>query len=337
MKLSGAEASRYLARPDPARAGLLIFGADAMAVALRRQEAIAALTGPGAEQEMRLARMSGAELRKDGARLIDEIKAVGFFPGPRVVFLEEATDGLAPILAEALKAWAPGDAVLVVTAGALSGKSALKALFEKVPQAVAVGLYDDPPSRQEVDGLLARAGLGAIDPQAMAEILTLSRGLDPGDFRQTLEKIGLYKHGDASPLTSAEVAALAPGSGETDVLDVVAAAVDGRAGEMVLLMRRIEAQGVQAVTLCIHSLRYLRALHVAATDPGGVAAGIARSFGFGTRRGAMQGQAGRWDMAALEKALALLVETDLTLRSTSRAPGMALMERALIRIARMRG
>ncbi len=336
MKLTGAEASRYLARPDPGRAGLLIFGADAMAVALRRQEAIAALVGPRADEEMRLSRMSAAELRKDGARLLDEIKAVGFFPGPRVVFLEDATDGLTETVAAALKAWQPGDAVLVVTAGALTAKSALKTLVEKAPNAICIGLYDDPPSREEVEALLEKAGLKQIDPQAMTEILTLSRALDPGDFRQTLEKLGLYKHGDASPLTAADVAALAPGSGETDVLDVVAAAVDGRAGDLGLLMRKIEAQGVQAVTLCIQTLRYLRALHTAAADPGGVAAGIGRSFGFGPRRPAMQAQASRWGMRALEQALALVVETDLTLRSTSRAPAMAVMERALIRIAMMR-
>lgn len=336
MKLSGAEASRYFAKPDPSRAGLLIFGADAMAVALRRQEVIAALVGPRAEEEMRLSRMSGAELRKDGARLIDEIKAVGFFPGPRVVFLEEATDGLTDTMTAALKAWAPGDAALVATAGALTAKSALKTLFEKAPNAVCIGLYDDPPSREEVEAALNRAGLDRVEPGAMTEILTLSRALDPGDFRQTVEKLGLYKHGDSTPLTVAEVSALAPGSGETDVLDVVAAAVDGKAGDLGLLMRRIEAQGVQAVTLCIQTLRYLRALHMAASDPGGVAAGIARSFGFGPRRTAMQAQASRWGMRALEQALALVVETDLTLRSTSRAPAMAVMERALIRIAMMR-
>jgi DNA polymerase-3 subunit delta len=285
---------------------------------------------------MRLARMSGADLRKDGARLIDEIKAVGFFPGPRVVFLEEATDGLAETVAAALKEWQPGDAALVATAGGLTAKSALKTLFEKAPNVVCIGLYDDPPSREEVAALLDRAGLHQVEPAAMAEILTLSRALDPGDFRQTLEKLGLYKHGDATPLTVTEVAALAPGSGETDVLDVVAAAVDGKASELGLLMRKIEAQGVQAVTLCIQTLRYLRALHTAAVDPGGVAVGIGRAFGFGPRRPAMQAQASRWGLRALEQALALVVETDLTLRSTSRAPAMAVMERALIRIAMMR-
>ena len=90
MKLSGAEASRYLARPDPARAGLLIFGADPMRVALKRQEAILALIGPAGAEEMRLTRMSGTELRRDPALLMDAIKAVGFFPGPRVAFVDGA-------------------------------------------------------------------------------------------------------------------------------------------------------------------------------------------------------------------------------------------------------
>ena len=102
MKLSGVEASRYLARPDPARAGLLIFGADAMRVALKRQEAIAALIGPAGAVEMRLTRMSGAALRRDPALLMDATKAVGFFPGPRVAFVEEATDGLTDTIAAGL-------------------------------------------------------------------------------------------------------------------------------------------------------------------------------------------------------------------------------------------
>ncbi len=336
MKLAGAEASRYLAKPDPGRAGLLIYGADAMRVALKRQEVIAALIGPQGEAEMRLTRMSGADLRRDGTRLLDAVKSAGFFPGPRVAFVEDATDSLAETVAIALGEWRPGDASIVITAGDLKGKSALKTLMDKHLAAISIGLFDDPPSREEVEALLAKSGLRAIDPAAMTDLLTLSRALDPGDFRQTLEKIGLYKYGDATPLTVAEVADLAPGSVETDVFDVVAAAVDGRAVDLGLLMRRIEGQGVQAVTLCIQTLRYVRALHVAASDPGGVSAGIARTFGFGNRRGAMQVQAQKWGMRALEQALALLIETDLTLRSTSRAPAMAVMERALIRIAMMK-
>ena len=97
MKLAGAEAARFLAKPDPARAGVLIYGTDPMRVALKRQEAILALIGPAGEGEMRLSRMQAGELRKDPALLSDAMRAVGFFPGPRVAFVEDATDGLTAV------------------------------------------------------------------------------------------------------------------------------------------------------------------------------------------------------------------------------------------------
>jgi DNA polymerase-3 subunit delta len=253
-----------------------------------------------------------------------------------VAFVEDATDTTSDAILSALQDWLPGDANIVVTAGNLTAKSPLKTLFEKHPSALCIALTDDPPSREEVAALLSKAGLLQIEPAALVEITTLSLALDPGDFRQTLEKIGLYKHGDATALTATEVSDLAPGTVETDVLDVVSAALDGKPVELGLLMRRIEAQGVAAVTLCIQTLRYVRALHVATSDPGGVSAGIGRSFGFGNRRSHMQAQATKWGGRALEQALSLLIETDLTLRSTSRAPAMSVMERALLRIAMMK-
>jgi DNA polymerase III subunit delta len=336
MILKGVEAARYCAKPDPARAGLLIFGADPMRVALKRQEAIAALIGPEGEAEMRLARMSGGDLRKDGSLLFDAIKAVGFFPGPRVAFLEDATDGLADTVAVALKDWKPGDAVMVVTGGGLTGKSALKTLFEKHSQAVCIGLYDEPPGREEIEEALRKAGLANIDREAMTDLTTLARALDPGDFRQTLEKIALYKYRDETPLTPSDVAAMAPATIEAEVDDLIDAVAEARANAIGPLFRRLEGQGVLPVTICIGALRHFRILHAAATDPQGPGVGIRSARVNFKQKDAMGRQAGQWGVRALEGAMAVLLETDLTLRSSSRAPGMALMERALIRIAMTR-
>lgn len=332
MILKGAEANRYLARPDPARAGLLIFGADAMRVALKRQEAILALIGPEGEAEMRLSRMSGADLRKDGAMLLDAIKSVGFFPGPRVAFVEDATDGLTDTIAGALKDWKPGDAQITVTAGNLNAKSALKTLFEKHPHAVCIGLYDDPPSREEIEDALKKSGLTRLEPTAMADLSALARALDPGDFRQTLEKIALYKYRDDSPLTPAEVAAMAPATIEAEVDDLIIATAEGRTATLGPLLRRLEGQGTAPVTICIAALRHFRTLHLVAADP----EGINKARVIYKMRDAVQRQAKQWGMRALEQALSLLIETDLTLRSTSKAPTMAVMERALIRLAMMK-
>jgi DNA polymerase-3 subunit delta len=333
MILKGAEAARYAARPDPAKAGLLIFGADPMRVALKRQEAIAALVGPEGEAEMRLTRLSGGDLRKDASLLLDAIKAMGFFPGPRVAFVEDATDSLADTISTALQEWKPGDAVIVVTAGGLTGKSALKVLFEKHPQAVSIGLYDDPPGREEIEAALKAAGLVDIEREAMADLTSLARALDPGDFRQTLEKIARYKYGDASPLTPADVAVMAPATIEAEVDDLVDAVAEARAPAIGPLVRRLEGQGVQPVTICIGALRHFRILHAAATDPAGPGVGIQKARVNFKQKDAMGRQAGQWGVRRLEQAISVLLETDLTLRSASRAPGMALMERALIRIA----
>jgi DNA polymerase-3 subunit delta len=91
------------------------------------------------------------------------------------------------------------------------------------------------------------------------------------------------------------------------------------------------------VALAIQTLRHFRALHAAASDPQGPGAGIARMRPpiFGPRRDRMQRQAQAWGMFRLEDALRQLIETDLTLRSASRAPQMALMERTLMRLAMM--
>ncbi len=335
MNLKGGEIARYLARPDPSRPALLIYGQDAMRVALKRAEAVAALTGPNAEEEMRLNRLAGAGLKKDPAALLDAIKEVGFFPGPRVVLVEDTPDSAAEAIRAALAAWQPGDAVMVVTAGGLARSSALRKLFETHGQAVAAPIYDDPPGEDEIARWLQAAGLREVPRDAMRDLMTLARALDPGDLRQTIEKIGLYKHGDPTPLTPDEIALLVPSTFEADLDELLNVVAEGRTDEFAPLMRRVEAQGTGPVTLAISALRHFRALHLAAADPQGPAAGLGRVRPpvFGPRRDRMARQAQVWGMGPLEEALHMLVDTDLTLRSSSRAPQMALIERALIRLA----
>ncbi|OSQ52536.1 DNA polymerase III subunit delta [Marivita geojedonensis] len=336
MKLPPREASGYFARPDPAKTGILIYGEDAMRVALKRQELIAALIGPEGEAEMRLTRIPAAELRKEPALLGDAIKAVGFFPGARAAFVEDANDTVIKPIAAAVEDWQPGDAQIVVTAGQLQAKSALRKLFEGHPNAYAAALYNDPPSRAEIEAELTRAGLARPDGAAMEMLTSLSKELDPGDFRQTLEKIALYKLGDDAPLSPDEVALCAPGSTEADLDDVLNIVAEGRTGEIGPVMARLEAQGTAAVTLLIMATRHFRALHTAASDPGGVGQGITRLRPpvFGPRRDRMSRQASGWGMYRLEQALQMLLETDLSLRSAGQhGPALAIVERAFIRLA----
>ncbi len=336
MKLSPREADGYFSKPDPDKTGLLIYGADAMRVALKRQQVLTALLGPNAEEEMRLTRMPGGDLRGDPALLLDAIKAVGFFPGARAVFVEDTTDAAAPAIAAALDDWAPGDAQIIVTAGPLKPSSKIRKAFEAHPSAFAVGIYDDPPSRAEVERVLAEAGLRSIPREAMSAISDLAVDLSPGDFAQTVEKLSLYKRGDSSELTVEDIEACAPRSTEAALDDVLNVVAEGRAGEIGPLIRRLQAQGTNGVALCIGATRHFRTLYACAADPGGTAQGVGklRPPVYGKRRDRILRQAQGWGTPKLQTALTVLTDTDLSLRSAGQtAPAMALVERAMIRLA----
>ena len=336
MKLPPRDTARYCAKPDPSKMAVLIYGNDAMRVALRRQALLAALLGDGAEEEMRLTRLPAAELRKDPAALLDAVKAQGFFPGLRAVHVEGATESLAKSILPAFDDWAAGDAQVVITADQLAAKSSLRKFFETHSNALAIAVYDDPMDRDEIASELSRAGLTQLAPGAMEDLTALARTLDPGDFRQTLEKLALYKMGDDTPVTAEDILECAPRSTEADMDDILNLVADGRADQIAPVMARLRAQGTNAVGLCIGAMRHFKTLYTAASDPGGPAQGIGnlRPPVFGPRRNIMQRQAQNWGAAKLENAIAVLFETDLQLRSAGRsAPDMALVERALVRIA----
>lgn len=337
MKLNGPAAAKYFAQPDPAHTALLIFGADPMRVADKRQQAILALVGPQGEEEMRLTRINAADLRKDPALLDDAIKAQGFFPGHRVAFVEDATDGLSKLIDAALSDWQAGDAQVVITAGQLTAKSALRKVIEGHRNAVAIGLYDDPPTMGDIEQALAAARIATPDRDVMDALMALAGSLEPGDFRQTLEKVSLYKRGDDTPLSIADVMANAPQSAEVDVDDILEVVASGQVEQLGPLMRNLSAQGVTPVTLCIGAMRHFRRLHVVACDPGGPASGVGRLRPpvFGPRRDKIVRQASTWGRDKLERALTALTDVDLQLRSANTAPSEALLERTLIRLAMM--
>ena len=327
MKLNKRDGNGIVAKPPANKLGLLLYGSDAMRVALKRQEYLKALLGPQAEEEMRLTRIPAGDLRREPALLMDAIKAIGFFPGPRAAFVEGANELVAGIIIDTLKDWQAGDAQIIVTAGDLKKTSKLLKAFEGHRDAYALGIFDDPPDRAEIERMLSEAKL-RIDGPAMGALEDLARSLDPGDFRQTLEKLSLYKLSDPdSPVSLEDIAACAPASVEAAVDDILNIVAEKKSALIGPLMRRLQSQGVNAVTLSIMAMRHFRTLHRTACNPGAPIWGV-------RDRDRVMRQSRDWGTAKLETALGILTDTDLQLRSAGQtAPAMAIIERAFIRLA----
>jgi len=335
MKLAPRQAAGFLDRPDPKVPGILIFGADPMRVAERRQRLLAAHLGPDGAAEMRLDRLDGAALRKDAAQVLDALKARGFFDGARAVWVEGATETAAPALEAALADWTPGDALLVVTAGELKPTAKLRKLFEGHRTALALAVYDDPPDRAEIEAWVAAEGLTRLPPEALRELVALGQALEPGEFRQTLARIALYKYADPAPLTLDEIATLAPAAPEAEIDALIAAVASGQRAEIAPLMARLSGQGTTPVAVCIGLVRHLRLLHRLLGDPEGPARAMERlrppvNFRLRDR---LSREARQWRAERLDDALGEAVALDFALRSSAPVPARALTERALIRIA----
>jgi DNA polymerase III subunit delta len=335
MKLAPRDAGRFLDRPDPAVPGLLIFGSDPMRVTERRQRVIAAQIGPRGDAEMRLDRIDAGSLRNDGAAVADALKARGFFDGPRAVLVDSATETTTPALAGALAAWTPGDALLVVTAGELKPTAKLRKLFEGDRRALALAVYDDPPGRDEIERMLAAEGLSRLPPDALRDLVGLGQTLEPGEFRQTLTRIALYKHGDPAPLTPDEVSLLSPAAPEAGIDELITAVADGARAQIAPLVARLTGQGVNPVALCIPLIRHFRMLHRLVGDPAGpdrAAERLRPPLNFKVKDRVLK-QARQWRPDRLDEALSEVVSLDFALRSSAPVPGRALAERALIRVA----
>ena len=338
MKLAGDKANNYFSNPDANHTAILIYGADSMRVALRRQELLEALLGDNAEEEMRLTRMSGSDLRSDPALLLDGLKANGFFPGLRAVFVEGATDTNSIVIDTAMQDWQTGDAILVLTSNQLNARSKLRKMIENNNNSVAIGIYNDPPNEKEIISIASKYNLNNFESDAKKDLIALGRSLDPGDFQQTCEKLSLYKYKDDSIITSTDINLCAPVTNDAVLDEAIYIIADARSDEVGPMLSRLFGQGMNPTTLCIAVMRHFRNLHSAASHPSGpdVALSRARPPVFGLRKDRMVRQVRQWGGMRLEKALGVLTDTDLSLRSSSKAPAHAMLERAFIRISMMR-
>lgn len=337
MKLNGRTAKAFFQKPDTTLAGLLIYGADPVRVAGRRKEVVLSYAGENAEADMRITRIGGDQLRGEPATLLDGLKAQGFFPGERVVIVESATDGGTKAIEAALSEWQPGDAHLVVTAGSLAPRSSLRKFFESSNQVACAAIYDDPPDRTEIENILRKCGLRNVPQQTVAELITLVATMSPSELEQFFEKVALYKHKDAEPLSLDDLWAVAPASIDADLDSAIDVIADGRANEVAPLLKKLRGQGIVSVRLCLMTLQHFRKLHAAATHQDGASIGLSQlrpPVNF-KRKEPMMRQLRAWTVPRLERAIKQLVEADLTLRSSAVAPQDAMLERTFLRIAMM--
>jgi len=334
VALKGSDIERFVARPDPARPIVLVFGPDAGLVR-ERAEALIRASVDDPKDPFQLARLDGDDLAGEPTRLVEEANTIPLFGGRRAVWVKAGGRNFATAV-EALIAAPSPDCRVVIEAGDLKRSAPLRALCERAKNVAALPCYADAERDlvRLIDDELRAAGL-TIAPEARAALVPLLGG-DRLASRNEIQKVALFARGKARVELDDVMAVVADAS--TLALDgLIDAAFAGRTGELEVQFGKARTAGTAGGTVVSAALRQVAQLHRAklAVEEGASideAMGGIQPFVHFSRKSAVEAALRAWTSGRLERAMAQLAEAALEARRQS---GMAevIAQRALLALA----
>jgi DNA polymerase-3 subunit delta len=225
VALRGREIDAYLARPDPGRPIILLYGPDAGLVR-ERADALIATAVDDPKDPFSLVRLDGDELAAEPSRLVEEAMTIPLFGGRRAIRVRAGSRSFAAGV-DALAASPVKDCRIVIEAGELRPDAPLRKACERARNAVAIGCYPDGERdlARLIDDELRLSDL-RIAPEARATLTALLGG-DRQASRNELRKLALYAHGRGE-VTLEDVVAVVADASELKIDPIVDNVFAGR-------------------------------------------------------------------------------------------------------------
>jgi len=224
VALRGKEIDNFLARPDPARPIVLLYGPDAGLVR-ERADALLASSVDDPNDPFSLVKLDGDELSAEPSRLIDEALTIPLFGGRRAIRVRAGSRNFASGV-EMLADTVLRDCRIVIEAGELRAEAPLRKACERARTAVAIACYPDTERdlSRLIEDELGQSNLRIL-PDARAVLMTLLGG-DRKASRNELRKLALFAHGKAE-VTLDDVMAVAADASELKIDPIIDAAFAG--------------------------------------------------------------------------------------------------------------
>src|SRR6059058_6258576 len=225
VALRGKDIDAFLARPDPGRPIILLYGPDAGLVR-ERAEALLASAVDDPNDPFSLVKLDGDELSAEPSRLVDEAMTVPLFGGRRAIRVRAGSRSFASGI-DTLAGMSIKDCRIVIEAGELRPESPLRKACERAKTAVAIGCYPDGDRELSklIDDELRIANL-RVAQEARATLMALLGG-DRQASRNELRKLTLYAHGRGE-ITLDDVMAVVADASELKLDPIVDGAFAGR-------------------------------------------------------------------------------------------------------------
>src|SRR5580704_3331129 len=229
VALKTADIEKFLARPDPARPVVLVYGPDAGLVS-ERVNALIKASVDDVNDPFSLVRLEAEDLSANPARLVEEAQTIPLFGGRRAVWAKAGSRNIAPAV-EAVLALPASECRVVIEAGDLRRNAPLRVLCERAKNAAALPCYADSERdrAQLIDSEMRSAGL-ALAPDARNLLIPLLGG-DRSASRSELNKLVIYAHGQKQVGVD-DVMAVVSDASALALDDIVDVAFAGRPAEL---------------------------------------------------------------------------------------------------------
>lgn len=340
MKITANKVDGFIGSLNPAIRAVLVYGPDGGLVRERIKSLSQVIVEDSTDPFLNCDFQS-TSLAKDPVRLVDEVLAVAFGGGRRVLVVHDGGDDLAGAISSVLDNEAashPLAALVIVGAGNLTPRSPLRRLFEKSDACAALPCFPDDEAglAQLIRNSLGKDGIGIDSPALHAAAALL--GNDRQANLREIEKLVLFAGPDGHLSEEMVLACLGDGA-EASAEEAVFSAAEGNYDGLVGQLVRVWADGTEPVSVIRNAQRHFQRLHyVLAQTNDGMALDSAikqlRPPLFWRVAGRFRAQLTNWSLAMVEVSLARLTDAELSAKSTG-APAALVCDRTLMAIAQL--
>src|SRR5215468_5090709 len=331
VAFKAAEVESFMARPDPAKPIVLVFGPDAGLVRERAAALVRSCVDDPSDP-FGFAIVEGDTLAEIPERLVEEAHTVPLFGGRRAILVKAGARNFIAAVERLIGAPPESDCRVIIEAGDLRRSAPLRTLCERAPIVAALPCYQDSARDlgRLIDEEMRRAGM-AITPNAKVLLASLIGG-DRRASRSEIEKLTLYALGE-NRIDVPDVMAVVADATVPAVDSLIDAAFAGWASDVEINFGKVKSSGVSASTIAAAFVRQASALHLLrlTVESGTSIDDLLRrtpAIHF-SRVKAVRAALETWTASRLERLIAQLGETSLEVRKNSKL-AYAIIQRALI-------
>ncbi len=352
VALKGKTIEATLKKRDANFSAFLVYGPD-QGLVRERSSLLAHLILQDLSDPFNFMELSEADLKAEPGRLSDEITALSFMGGERVIRIRCSGEAAGAAITGFLKSldsdYLKPNGIVIVEGSDLGPRSGMRKAFEKAKRAATLPCYSDAPMavRSLANQLVQEFGL-SFDNDALT-MVTHILGDDRGITRSELEKLCFYKTAGSkfvktenptdTTITLADVKACLNDSTTDTMDDVMANCADGVTGPLSQALYRSALSGTSPIGLLrglqrnFSRLREARGLVDAGLSPNDAMKKLRPPVFFGEQN-AFRERLNIWSSPRLKLAHRLLIDAEMDAKTTG-APQREIVERTALRLARM--